>query len=372
MEITGGRAEGARYLRLLSKGFVGSQKGKVDLARQSQGWRPFTPHPHDRRAWLVHHGLSWAAEWGDAPMTLVEVYKLIRGERKFQPLSTSELVLKNSSKLIGRMKIKALFAIACFTAAAAAVPDPGQPFLNVFFPKVRGDQFATKIGEFCGKPSNRPRAQIPVPQAYQRSCFRRWIHQRDGRSAAFPNGGRTYPLARFEHELVGRRSHRFWRKPKLSGLVFKRHGRALRRPLVQWDGYLRLHRSKHIDFNFPRNQDRRERHPSIGPRYGWPAVIPGASAFRMCAQSAVNLADQCMDIMMGDGDSLPEGVNCTTPLSGDISSPPGLSSVVPSSTGSSPTPSVTGATGGGTGSTIRNGVPRWVTLPALGCLFVFL
>jgi len=62
------------------------------------------------------------------------------------------------------MNIKALFAMACFTAVAMAAPNPDGPFLNVFFPGVRGNQFATKLGQFCGEPTNERLSVLPTHQ----------------------------------------------------------------------------------------------------------------------------------------------------------------------------------------------------------------
>ena len=89
-------------------------------------------------------------------------------------------------------------------------------------------------------------------------------------------------------------------------------------------------------------------------------------------QKIADLAYQCMDIQLGDGNSLPEGVKCTTPLSDDINNPSGSSSV-PSPTGSISNPTSTGTTSGGnTGSSLRDCISRWVLLPILGSLFVLL
>lgn len=75
-----------------------------------------------------------------------------------------------------------------------------------------------------------------------------------------------------------------------------------------------------------------------------------------CAQAMSNLINQRMDIRMGDGINLPEGVKCTTPLSGYISTP--------SSTCSTANPmAVSTGSDGSTNSGLWDGVPRWTLLP---------
>ena len=249
-----------------------------------------------------------------------------------------------------------------------AAPTPDGPFLNVFFPGVRGDQFATKVGQFCGEFSNEC---ISVFLASEHSCFS------DGYTNA-TNNRQLFPIS--DGHILWRGSSTNWSAsvaiafgPNPNSPDSFTNGtneRFVVPPFTGKDtsGCMAVNISTLIspEIRIGANATLQLVQDTGGQRLYQVCWLP------RCTRNIANMANQCMDIQLGEGNSLPEGVKCTTPLSDDISNPSGSSSI-PSSTGSTPSPTTTGTTSGGnTGSGLTHSTSQWVLLPTLGFLFVLL
>ncbi|KAF9646391.1 hypothetical protein BDM02DRAFT_3118709 [Thelephora ganbajun] len=175
-----------------------------------------------------------------------------------------------------RMKILSLSTVLCLTAIVATAPIPHGPLLRVSFPGVRGNRPASNVGQPCNGYANATNNRQIFPIADGHIL---WHGSSTNWSAAVtiafggnPNTTDSFTNGTTDQFVVP------WSTGTTTSGCIPVNISALLSPEIR---------------------------------------IGGNATLQLVQDTGGKCLSQCMDVRMGRGTSLPKGVKCTTPLSGN-------------------------------------------------------